>query len=570
MGNMIKVQSLKIELQINLNNQLNEAKTADRLSLQDILDSKETLTKKAAKILGIKPAEIASLEILKHSIDARKKPQLFQVYTVGITLTNPQSEERIVKRCKNKQVTIYAQHPYLFPSAVRAELPEARLPFRPVVIGTGPAGLFCGYMLAKHGYQPILLERGFDVDTRTKDVEAYWNGGRLNPESNVQFGEGGAGTFSDGKLNTLVKDQYGRNKEVLRIFVEFGAPEHILYESKPHIGTDLLKQVVVRMRHFIIENGGEVRFGAKVTGFLVNEGALCGVEVNHCEQLETTRAVLAIGHSARDTFTYLNEIQVPMEAKAFAVGMRVEHPQHRINACMYGEGLGSYLPAAPYKLTAKTSTGRGVYSFCMCPGGFVVDASSEPGQIAVNGMSYADRGGSHANSAIIVQVTPEDFETDGPLAGVEFQRNLEKTAYRLGNGSIPVQYYGDFVKDRSSKPQTDREPPCIKGAYQLTNLRGLLPAACETAFLEGMEQFDRMIPSFAAEDTILSGIESRTSSPVRIHRDDMLQSPAIKGLYPCGEGAGYAGGITSAAMDGILIAETIAQEFCPFKKMLDL
>lgn len=556
--NMVIISSLKIQLKLSLKSSLSEAKTTDRLSLQDILDSKEALTKKAAKILGIKPAEIASLEILKHSIDARKKPQLFQVYTVGITLTNPQSEERVVKRCKNKQVTIYTPHPYLFPSAVSAELPKAKLPYRPVVIGTGPAGLFCGYMLAKHGYQPILLERGFDVDTRTKDVEAYWNGGRLNPESNVQFGEGGAGTFSDGKLNTLVKDPYGRNKEVLRIFVEFGAPEHILYESKPHIGTDLLKKVVVRMRHFIIENGGEVRFGAKVTGFLVNEGALCGVEVNHNEQLETTRAVLAIGHSARDTFTYLNEIQVPMEAKAFAVGMRVEHPQHRINVCMYGEELGSCLPAAPYKLTAKTSTGRGVYSFCMCPGGFVVDASSEPGQIAVNGMSYADRGGSHANSAIIVQVTPADFETEGALAGVEFQRTLEKMAYQLGKGHIPVQYYGDYVRNRPSEPQTDHEKPCIKGTYELTNLRGLLPSACETAFLEGMEQFDRIIPGFAAEDAILSGIESRTSSPVRIHRDDTLQSPAIKGLYPCGEGAGYAGGITSAAMDGILIAEAIA------------
>lgn len=567
---MIKVSTLKMQLNNNLEINLSDAKTADRLSLQDILDSKETLTKKAAKILGIQPAEISSLEILKHSIDARKKPQLFQVYTVGITLTNPQSEVRVVKRCKNKQVTIYAPHPYLFPSSVRAVLPRATLPFRPVVIGTGPAGLFCGYMLAKHGYQPILLERGFDVDTRTKDVEAYWNGGRLNPESNVQFGEGGAGTFSDGKLNTLVKDQYGRNKEVLRIFVEFGAPEHILYESKPHIGTDILKQVVVRMRNFIIENGGEVRFGAKVTGFMVNEGALCGVEVNHCEQIETTRAVLAIGHSARDTFTYLNEIQVPMEAKAFAVGMRVEHPQHKINACMYGEEQGRRLPAAPYKLTAKTSTGRGVYSFCMCPGGFVVDASSEPGQIAVNGMSYANRGGSHANSAIIVQVTPEDFEAEGALAGVEFQRSLEKKAYQLGNGSVPVQYYGDYVRNSPSESQTDREKPCIKGKYKLTNLRGLLPSACETAFLEGMEQFDRIIPGFAAEDAILSGIESRTSSPVRIHRDDTLQSPAIKGLYPCGEGAGYAGGITSAAMDGILIAETIAQEFCPFKKMLDL
>ena len=303
MGTMIKVSSLKIELKISLKNRLNETKTPARLTLQDILDSKETLTKKAAKLLGVKPEDISSLQILKHSIDARKKPQLFQVYTLGITLENHKLEEKTVKRCNNKQITVQSQQPYTFPPSGKA-----KLPYRPVVIGTGPAGLFCGYMLAKHGYQPILLERGFDVETRSKDVGAYWHGGSLNPESNVQFGEGGAGTFSDGKLNTLVKDKYGRNGEVLRIFTEFGAPAHILYESKPHIGTDILKQVVVGMRNFIIENGGEVRFGAKVTGLLVDDGTLCGVEVNHCEQLQTTRAVLAIGHSARDTFTYLNAL----------------------------------------------------------------------------------------------------------------------------------------------------------------------------------------------------------------------------------------------------------------------
>lgn len=310
MGTMIKISSLKIELKTSLKNRLNETKTPARLTLQDILDSKETLMKKAAKLLGVKPEDISSLQILKHSIDARKKPQLFQVYTLGITLENHKLEEKTVKRCNNKQVTVQSQQPYTFPPSGKA-----KLPYRPVVIGTGPAGLFCGYMLAKHGYQPILLERGFDVETRSKDVEAYWHGGSLNPESNVQFGEGGAGTFSDGKLNTLVKDKYGRNGEVLRIFTEFGAPAHILYESKPHIGTDILKQVVVGMRNFIIENGGEVRFGAKVTGLLVDDGTLCGVEVNHCEQLQTTRAVLAIGHSARDTFTYLNALHVPMEAK---------------------------------------------------------------------------------------------------------------------------------------------------------------------------------------------------------------------------------------------------------------
>ncbi len=551
--------SLKIQFKIALNVNLNKENIVDRLTLPDIIDNSAVLTKKAAKILGVKETDISALCILKHSIDARKKPQLFQVYTVGVTLRNEKLQEKVIKYCKDKSVAPYIQNPYIFPSTGKT-----KLSFRPVVIGTGPAGLFCGYMLAKYGYQPILLERGFDVDTRTKDVEAYWSGGSLNPDSNVQFGEGGAGTFSDGKLNTLVKDKHGRNKEVLRIFVQFGAPEHILYESKPHIGTDVLRQVVINLRNAIIACGGEVRFGAKMTGFQVKEGTLCAVEVNNSEWIQTTQAVLAIGHSARDTFTYLDKIHVPMEAKAFAVGMRVEHSQCMINNSMYGEEQGNQLLAAPYKLTAQTSTGRGVYSFCMCPGGFVVNASSEPEQIAVNGMSYADRDGEHANSAIIVQVTPKDYGENGPLAGITFQRQLEKKAYLLGSGKVPVQYYEDYVKNVSSENIKNREKPCMKGAYQLTNLRGLLPTDCEVAFLEGMEQFDKIIPGFAGKETILSGVESRTSSPVRIHRDETLQSPAIKGLYPCGEGAGYAGGITSAAMDGILIAEKIAQEFCPF------
>ncbi|MDE6219783.1 MAG: FAD-dependent oxidoreductase, partial [Lachnospiraceae bacterium] len=493
-------------------------------------------------------------------IDARKKPQLFHVYTLGVTLKNKGLEEKTVKRCRNNNVLRNTQNPYRYPASGQKELTQ-----RPVIIGMGPAGLFCGYMLAKHGYKPVLLERGFDVETRTKDVEAYWNGRSLNAESNVQFGEGGAGTFSDGKLNTLVKDKSGRNREVLRIFAEFGAPEQILYESKPHIGTDILKKVVMNLRNDILKNGGEVRFGAKVTGLEVNDGVLRAVVVNGSEVIKTTQAVLAIGHSARDTFTYLNDINVPMEAKAFAVGMRVEHPQSLINECMYGKEHGNELPAAPYKLTAQTSAGRGVYSFCMCPGGYVVNASSEPGQIAVNGMSYSDRGSGHANSAIIVQVMPEDYGADGPLAGVAFQRRLEKRAYELGKGSIPVQYYCDFAANVSSdgKHVVSYNKPCIKGAYQWTNIRGLLPLECEKAFLEGMQQFERTIPGFAGQEAILSGIESRTSSPVRIHRDEHFQSPAVQGLYPCGEGAGYAGGITSAAMDGILIAEQIITQYKP-------
>lgn len=454
---------------------------------------------------------------------------------------------------------MYVQKPYVFPKSGATPLQEP-----PVIIGTGPAGLFCGYLLAKHGYRPVLLERGDDVDTRTKAVEAFWNGARLDTESNVQFGEGGAGTFSDGKLNTLVKDKNGRNREVLRIFAECGAPRDILYESKPHIGTDILRNVVVNMRKFIIEHGGSVRFRAKMTGLEIQNGVLAGIKINDTDVIKTGNAVLAIGHSARDTFAYLERIGVSMEAKAFAVGMRVEHPQELINACMYGAEHGSALPAAPYKLTAQTSTGRGVYSFCMCPGGYVVNASSEEGRLAINGMSYSDRGSRNANSAIIVQVTPDDYGSSGPLAGVAFQRRLEERAYALGKGKIPVQYYGDYVTNAVSCGKDNSLKPCIKGEYMFSNLRGLLPKPCEEAFMEGMEQFDRTIKGYARGDAVLSGIESRTSSPVRIHRDADLQSPSVRGLYPCGEGAGYAGGITSAAMDGILVAEMIAKLYQPF------
>ena len=542
---MIAINQVKIEIVF----QGNKAVTVDEAALRN----------KASKLLGINDAQIDEIVILKHSIDARKKPQLFHVYTLGICLKEKKQEEKTVKRCRNANITIYRENPYIFPQSGMKILPE-----RPVIIGMGPAGLFCGYMLAKHGYKPIILERGYDVETRTKAVEEFWESGMLDTESNVQFGEGGAGTFSDGKLNTLVKDKNGRNKEVLRIFVECGAPPEILYESKPHIGTDILKKVVTNMREFILKNDGSVRFGAKVTGLEIENTKLTGVQINDTDVIKTNHAVLAIGHSARDTFEYLAHINISMEAKAFAVGMRVEHSQSLINENMYGSAYGNMLPAAPYKLTAKTSMGRGVYSFCMCPGGYVVNASSENKRLAVNGMSYSDRGSKNANSAIIVQVSPKDYGSDKPLAGVAFQRRLEEKAYALGNGKIPVQYYGDFVKNQTSVGREDYYRPCIKGGYQLANLRGLLPKECETAFLEGMEQFDKTIKGYAAEDTILSGIESRTSSPVRIHRNEDLQSPSVEGLYPCGEGAGYAGGITSAAMDGILVAEKIASQYQPF------
>ncbi len=522
-----------------------------------------TLRKKAAGLLKIPVDRIEETVILKHSIDARRKPQLFHVYSLGVRLKDEGQEERALKRCGNVNAALFKPAPYIFPQS-GAETLRAR----PVIIGMGPAGLFCGYMLARHGYRPILLERGFDVEARTKAVKKFWETGKLDPESNVLFGGGGAGAFSDGKLNTLVKDRNGRNREMLRIFAECGAPSDILYESKPHIGTDILKKVVANMRRAILENGGSVRFGAKVTGLVLENGALAGVQINDTDVIKTETAVLAIGHSARDTFEYLERMHVSMEAKAFAVGMRVEHRQSLINESMYGAEHGNDLPAAPYKLTARTGSGRGVYSFCMCPGGYVVNASGEEGRLAINGMSYSDRGAKNANSAIIVQVSPKDYGDTGPLAGVEFQRRLEEKAYRLCGGKIPVQYYGDFKRNISS---TDTEmsalhynEPCMKGSYGFANLRGLLPAECEQAFIEGMEQFDRRIKGFAGDDAILSGVESRTSSPVRIHRNEALQSPSVSGLYPCGEGAGYAGGITSAAMDGILVAERIAAQYKPY------
>ena len=529
------------------------------LNTKDMLTDMSVLKKKAASVLHIDEKEIASCKILKHSLDARKKPQIFQVYSLGIQLKNEKQEEKKVKQCKNQNVMLSEQVMYALPAFGTEKLKHA-----PVIIGMGPAGLFCGYMLAMQGYQPVILERGQDVDTRTADVEAYWENGKLNPRSNVQFGEGGAGTFSDGKLNTLVKDKKGRNKKVLELFVEAGAPEEILFEQKPHIGTDILKSVVKNMREQIKKAGGQVFFDSQVTALKITDGKITGVVVNAEKEIDTEQVVLAIGHSARDTFSYLEQQHIPMEAKSFAVGMRVEHPQKLINEVMYGKEHGRQLPAAPYKLTAKTSVGRGVYSFCMCPGGYVVNASSEEGRIAVNGMSYSKRDSHNANSAIIVTVTPEDFPGSGPLAGVYFQRALEERAYAMGKGAIPVQYYEDYQSDKASVEKESYNSPCIKGRYTYTNLRGLLPEDCEKAFMEGMAHFDRVIPGYASKDAILSGIESRTSSPVRIHRDETFQSPGAAGLYPCGEGAGYAGGITSAAMDGLLIAEKIMEKYAPF------
>lgn len=533
--------------------------------------TEEQLIHKTAQTLRIPEADILEVQVLRQSLDARKKPDLFYSYSVNVSV---KKEEKVykdaVRRLGRSNVLPVEPAEYHFPTG------GTKKQNHPVVIiGMGPAGLFCAYYLAQHGYATILLERGADVDTRQADVEAFWQTGQLKTDSNVQFGEGGAGTFSDGKLNTLVKDKYGRNTEVLKTFIKHGADPAILYQAKPHIGTDVLSKVVKSMREEILRQGGKVRFHSQVTDILTENGRVVGVRVNDTEEIICEQVVLAPGHSARDTFSMLYQKQFPMSAKPFAVGFRVEHPQSLINISQYGAEHVKGLGAAAYKVTAKTSTGRGVYSFCMCPGGYVVNASSEPGRLAVNGMSYSGRDGKNANSAIIVAVTPADYGSDHPLAGIEFQRSLEQKAYELCDGKLPVQRYGDFREKVTGehRPGTaetaetvwaSMEPQC-KGAYSWADLTGILPEECNRAFVEGMDSFDRQIHGFASPKAILTGVESRTSSPVRIERDEELQS-AIRGCYPCGEGAGYAGGITSAAMDGIRVAEQIALQFAPLQR----
>ena len=535
----------------------------------DIGHTEADLTKKIRKILHLKEGALLSYDIRKQSIDARKKPQLSYVYTVDVTVGQ---EKNILKKIRDKNVSCVEDVPYRMPSPGALQMEE-----RPVIVGSGPAGLFCAYMLAEEGYRPLLMERGLPVEERIRDVEEFWQTGVLKPDSNVQFGEGGAGTFSDGKLNTLVKDSFGRNRKVLEIFVKHGASEEILYVNKPHIGTDVLMKVVKSMREHITCQGGEIRFHTQMTGLLFKEDCpegkderiICGIRIRDTltgkeSSVRTDNLILAIGHSARDTFEMLWKQNVPMEAKSFAVGVRVEHPQSMINESQYGTEEHPILPAAAYKLTEKLEDGRGVYTFCMCPGGYVVNASSEQNRLAVNGMSYHARDGKNANSAVIVTVSPEDYGGEGPLAGMAFQRTLEENAWKAGNGRIPVQLFGDFISGKISEKLGDVEPQ-MKGSWTFADVRGIFPQELACAIEKGIQAFDRKIPGYARKDAVLSGVESRTSSPVRIPRDENLESK-VRGLYPCGEGAGYAGGITSAAMDGIRTAEIIVKKYQPFDK----
>lgn len=511
-------------------------------------DNQETIKSKVCQKLKCPLQEVIDINIIKKSLDARFKPDLYYIYEVDVTLKNQSTYLR--NNSTTNDIIVSPIENYQFP-----KIGDKKLNHVPIVVGSGPAGLFCAYLLAEHGFHPLIIERGEPVQDRIQSVEHFWKTGQLNPNSNVQFGEGGAGTFSDGKLNTLVKDKEYRMKKVFEIFVACGADPEILYTHNPHIGTDVLRQVVINLRNKIIDFGGSFLYNTCLTDIKVTNQQITAIEINHQTIIETDVLILAIGHSARDTFEMLEKNNLPLESKPFAIGLRIQHPQKLINQNQYGKNYPSNLPPASYKLTYQTKDHRGVYSFCMCPGGYVVNASSEPGRLVINGMSNHDRASLNANSALVVTVGSEDYGTS-PLAGLTYQRHLEEQAYKLGNGKIPVQLVKDFITNTKTTSLGNIKP-IFKGEYELTNLNQILPDFISSSIKEALPHFGKKIQNFDQDDAILAGIESRTSSPIRILRDDQYESP-IKGIYPCGEGAGYAGGITTSAMDGIKVAESIA------------
>jgi len=506
------------------------------------------------KRLAIADGELTGYVIFKRGVDARKRSNIQFIYTLDVTVHD---EAAILERFKSDpHVTVAPDTRYHFV----AQAPQ-NLPSRPVVIGMGPAGLFAGLILAQMGFRPLILERGKAVRERTKDTFGLWRQGVLNPESNVQFGEGGAGTFSDGKLYSQIKDPRHLGRKVLEEFVKAGAPEEILYESHPHIGTFRLVGMVEKMRETIQSLGGEIRFQSRVDDIEITDGKVCGVVLSNGERIATHHLVLAVGHSARDTFEMLHKRGVYIEAKPFSIGLRIEHPQSLIDRARYGDDAGNpLLGAADYKLVHHASNGRSVYSFCMCPGGTVVAATSEAGRVVTNGMSQYSRNERNANSGIVVGITPEQDYPGGPLAGIEFQRRWESRAFELGGGNYraPGQLVGDFLAGRPSTKFGTVQPSYTPGVH-LADLSTALPDYAIAAIREALPAFAKQIRGFDLADAVLTGVETRTSSPLRIKRNDGdLQSINTQGLYPAGEGAGYAGGILSAAVDGIRIAEAVA------------
>jgi len=516
----------------------------------------EALREAIVQRLGISDEQLLSFNLFKRSYDARKKnSELLFIYTIDLEASN--EAELLSKFADDRNIGVAPDVTYKFVGQAPADLQQ-----RPIVVGFGPCGIFAGLLLAQMGFKPIILERGKEVRQRTKDTWGLWRKSVLNPESNVQFGEGGAGTFSDGKLYSQIKDPQHHGRKVLEEFVKAGAPDEILYINKPHIGTFRLTGMVEQMRQDMIALGAEVRFQEKVTDLLIEDGQVTGVVLQSGKQLHSRHVVLALGHSARDTFRMLHARGVYMEAKPFSVGFRIEHPQTLIDKARLGKYAGHpKLGAADYKLVYHAKNGRSVYSFCMCPGGTVVAATSEPGRVVTNGMSQYSRNERNANSGIVVGIDPERDYPGGPLAGIELQERLEAHAYVMGgsNYQAPAQLVGDFVAGKPSTALGSVEPS-YKPGVTLGDLAPSLPDFAIEAIREALPAFDRQIKGYNLHDAVLTGIETRTSSPLRITRGADLQSLNLKGLFPAGEGAGYAGGILSAGVDGIRIAEAVARD----------
>lgn len=527
------------------------------------LDEEEgALREKAAKILGLSSSAIIRYIIIKRAVDSREKGNILLVYAIAVEIKHPHqyfSKKNQLTHFTKKKIArhkIRRYEPYVYVIEKLCLSPS----LRPIVVGTGPSGLFCALVLAEAGLNPLVIERGADVDGRIKDVDCFFTTGKLDTHSNIQFGEGGAGTFSDGKLYTNIKSS--RIKYVFDEFITAGAPQQIATDAHPHIGTDKLRQVIKRVRQKIISLGGQVRFHTCLTDIIVKDGRVVAVVLNDNETMLVDDLVIAVGHSARDTYQMLYDKKVEMKPKTFAVGLRIEHSAHLINQNQYGSCCGhAKLPTARYKLVAHLKERRSVYTFCMCPGGFVVASSSEAGGLVINGMSECAQDGKNSNSALLVNIFPQDFDSDHPLAGIEFQRKWERQAFKLGgsNYHAPAQLVGDFLKCQPSK-----NIGCVAPTYEpgvcMTSLDPCLPDYVVESIRDALPVFDKKIKGFANSEAVLTGVETRSSAPVRFARDESLQSN-ITGIYPTGEGAGYAGGIVSSAVDGMKVAESIIQKY---------